>query len=176
LHRPDEGFIILDEIYGVAIKQWVGSASEVPDMGAAVPFLLGAVTVIVLFRSRNRVHPARNIAPAERQQPASWHSHDRRRAPRRVGRPTAVTIVDLGYRVASQRGFVMDRSAVGLRLALSGQVTLGAMIQIRSVGAADDTPWVSAVVRNGRFVGDYFEVGCEFERQPTGAVPLAQFG
>jgi len=107
--------------------------------------------------------------------PKSPSARERRRIARRSGRPTPVLVVDLGFKVSSQRGFVMDRSTGGVRLALPTQVSNGTVIQVRPTNAPEDIPWVSAVVRNGRHIGDYYEVGCEFEKTPQWR-ELAQLG
>lgn len=88
---------------------------------------------------------------------------ERRRSVRRAGMPTPIFVLDQKQGRKARDGFVLDRSSGGVRLAVQKPVPTGTTLQIRPHTAADDTPWVSVIVRNCRELGDYYEIGCQFE-------------
>ena len=105
---------------------------------------------------------------ADWQQLAHVRPDERRRALRRGGLPTSVHVFDpkSGRRSKPLQAFVLDRSAGGIRIAIEKPLSVGQMLQTRPTNAPDEFTWVTVIVRNCREVGDYFEVGCQFEAEP----------
>jgi hypothetical protein len=94
--------------------------------------------------------------------------HDeRRRAIRRTGLPTPVHILEwkANRKAKPAEAYVLDRSTGGLRLAMEKPSAPGTVLAARPGSATPDYEWVKLVVRNCREVGDYFELGCQFESE-----------
>jgi hypothetical protein len=96
---------------------------------------------------------------------------ERRRAVRRTGLPTPIHIIDptvkkkrWGKRGPTD-GYILDRSSGGLRLALQKAPVVGSSFLARPSNAPDDFPWVTVIAKSCREVGDYYEVGCQFESE-----------
>jgi hypothetical protein len=98
---------------------------------------------------------------------ASARADERRRAIRRGGLPTPILIVDpkAGKRAKAMEAYVLDRSTGGLRLALEKPVNVGGTLLAKPGNAPDGFEWVKVLIRNCREVGDYYEVGCQFETE-----------
>ena len=114
-------------------------------------------------------------APASLSERELTRADERRRTMRRGGLPTPIQIADPKDVRKPTEGFVLDRSSGGLRVAVQKPLPTGGRVQVRPQHAPDNTPWVTVIIRNCREVGDYFEVGCQFE----GELPwnlLLQFG
>lgn len=86
---------------------------------------------------------------------------ERRRSPRRSGNPTLVEVSGLGED-EKQPGHVVDRSRVGLRLAVAEPTGEGTILRVRAVNAPEGTPWARVVVRWVKEIEDRWELGCEF--------------
>jgi len=113
--------------------------------------------------------------PATFSEREMTRADERRRTMRRGGLPTPIQIADPKDSRKMAEGFVLDRSSGGLRVAVQKPLPTGGRVQVRPQHAPDNTPWVTVIIRNCREVGDYFEVGCQFE----GDLPwnlLLQFG
>jgi hypothetical protein len=136
-----------------------------------------AVILAFLFFGRRRP-PARFRGPAAQPHtpvgsadwenpPASARADERRRAIRRGGLPTPILIVDpkAGRRAKAMEAYVLDRSTGGLRLALEKPVNVGGTLLAKPGNAPDGFEWVKVLIRNCREVGDYYEVGCQFETE-----------
>lgn len=97
--------------------------------------------------------------------PESARADERRRAIRRGGLPTPILIVDPkgGRRAKPMEAYVLDRSTGGLRLAVEKPVPVGGTLLAKPGNAPDGFEWVKVLIRNCREVGDYYEVGCQFE-------------
>jgi PilZ domain len=136
----------------------------------------GLFVILVCLILRRPRQPAKFRAPVVPAQPpagsADWENplpaaraDERRRAIRRGGLPTPILIVDpkVGRRGKPMEAYVLDRSTGGLRLALEKPVGVGTTLLAKPGNAPDGFEWVKILVRNCREVGDYFEVGCQFE-------------
>jgi hypothetical protein len=133
----------------------------------------GLVTILVfLFLGRRQRLRSPVVLPSEPVALPDWDAlpslarHDeRRRAIRRGGLPTPILVVDSkgGRRAKASEAYVLDRSTGGLRLALEHGFPVGAALLARPGNAPEGFEWVKLVVRNCREVGDYFELGCQFE-------------
>ena len=70
-------------------------------------------------------------------------------------------------------GYVLDRSTGGLRIAVAGRRSPpAAPCRCGRSNAPDTIGFVTVVVRSCRKNGDYYEVGCEFEKTPPWNVLL----
>ena len=103
--------------------------------------------------------------PTDDWLPTQKRSDERRRSVRRLGVPTAVQIGDPKKPKKVIEGYVLDRSSGGLRLAMEKPFATGAALQIRPSNAPPESPWIVIIIRSCREVGDYFEVGCQFQEE-----------
>jgi hypothetical protein len=70
-------------------------------------------------------------------------------------------------------GWVVDRSQGGLRLQLPYGAAIDEVLEIRAVGAPEETPWVEVRVRHCRQLRPtHWALGCEFVRTPPWGVLL----
>jgi len=97
---------------------------------------------------------------------------DRRGAVRREGSPVHVTIASSTFRSGFGDGVILDRSTGGLRIVLAAAIAPGTSMQVRAADAPDNVGFVTVIVRSCRKNGDFFEVGCEFEKTPPWNVLL----
>jgi hypothetical protein len=130
------------------------------------------VILAFLLLGRRRRFRGPVVLPSSPAGSADWEAttlsarHDeRRRSIRRGGLPTPILVVDSkgGKRAKATEAYVLDRSSGGLRLALERAFPTGAALLAKPGNAPEGFEWVKLVVRNCREVGDYFELGCQFE-------------
>jgi hypothetical protein len=157
-----------------SLTQWF---TDVSVADPALWLALGsglAVLLTFLFLGRRGRFDGPVVLPTAPQGSADWESphatarnDERRRAIRRGGLPTPILVLDpkAGRRAKASEAYVLDRSTGGLRLALEKPVNVGSTILAKPGNAPDGFEWVKVVVRNCREVGDYFEVGCQFETE-----------
>jgi hypothetical protein len=163
--------------------------SQLPDW--AIPAIGGGFAVVVLtlgyliFGRRQ---------PPER--PPSWHDgrptlrtyerqiqrnneaprgSDQRSSLRRTGNPVDVQITDAEAKEPATSALVIDRSLRGLCLAVDYPRTVGAIINVRPLSGATTLPWIRLRVKNCRYVGNAYELGCEFLQVPPSSI-LMLFG
>jgi hypothetical protein len=138
----------------------------------------GLVVLLAFILFARRREPPRDFRPIPLPQSpvgsADWDSPDlanrhdeRRRSIRRTGLPTPILIVEAkaGRSGHAVEAYVLDRSSGGLRLALEKSYGVGSVLMARPGNAPEGFPWVKVIVKSCREVGDYFEVGCQFERE-----------
>jgi hypothetical protein len=162
--------------------------------GENLPFLVGGgvavvVLTVVFFTTRNQKVPAPKEPPPSSHIPlgeanplsaekaANWappeQSYgDRRGAVRREGQPVRVLIASPTFRNGVGDGYVLDRSTGGLKIAMQAAVAPGTSLQVRASNAPDTIGFVTVVVRSCRQNGEFYEVGCEFEKTPPWNVLL----
>jgi hypothetical protein len=151
----------------------------------AIPLLVGgcvAIGMMVLFYLLNRPRASRQVAitpvpPEKIEKEIQWappeqRYADRRGAIRREGATVRVTLASSTFRNGVSDGVVIDRSTGGLRIAMTAAVAPGTSMQVRAAHAPDTVGFVTVVVRSCRMTGDYYEVGCEFEKTPPWNVLL----
>jgi hypothetical protein len=102
---------------------------------------------------------------ADQWLPPPKRPDERRRSTRRSGVPTPVQVCDPKKPKRVVDGYVLDRSSGGLRLALAKPFPAGAALQIRPANAPPENPWIVIIVRSCREIGDYFEVGGQFQEE-----------
>jgi hypothetical protein len=69
-------------------------------------------------------------------------------------------------------GYVVDRSAGGIGLALDHSLPLGTIIRVRPSKAPETAPWVEVQVKSCRAEGTEYELGCQFTTLPPFNVML----
>jgi hypothetical protein len=153
--------------------QWLsGLTATDPSLWLALGAGLVVILVFLVLGRRNKrfagpvVLPATPAASPDWEAPHPLARHDeRRRSIRRGGLPTPILVVDSkgAKRAKATEAYVLDRSSGGLRLALERAFPAGSTLLARPGNAPDGFEWVKLVVRNCREVGDYFELGCQFE-------------
>jgi hypothetical protein len=102
-------------------------------------------------------------------------AQDRRTNLRRAGNSVSVFISDADARKEPWQGWVIDRSAGGLCITTEQIIPAGTILSVRSSNASTGIPWVQVEVKNCRFVGKEYELGCQFVKTPPWSV-LLMFG
>lgn len=152
--------------------QWLSEMSATdPSLWLALGAGLVVILVFLILGRRKKfggpvVLPSAHAASADWEAPHPLARHDeRRRSIRRGGLPTPILVVDAkgGKRAKATEAYVLDRSTGGLRLAMERAFPAGSSLLAKPGNAPDGFEWVKLVVRNCREVGDYFELGCQFE-------------
>jgi PilZ domain len=170
----------VEPIFGIgspmqSLTQWfAGLSLGDPAMWLALAAGLTVVLAFLFLGRRSRrsrgpvVLPHALVGSGDWEGPVPSARHDeRRRAIRRGGLPTPILILDpkTGRRAKAVEAYVLDRSTGGLRLALEKPVNAGSTLLAKPGNAPEGFDWVKIVIRNCREVGDYFEVGCQFETE-----------
>jgi hypothetical protein len=91
-------------------------------------------------------------------------SAEKRGTVRRSGNAVPV-LVDEGDGVLV-RGYVVDRSAGGVGVALDHSLALGTIVRVRPSKAPDTAPWVEVQVKSCRAESTEYELGCQFLTLP----------
>lgn len=147
-----------------------GLSTADPALWLAVGVGLAVVLIFLIFGRRSRkggpvVLPSAGGSP-DWESPLPHARHDeRRRSIRRSGLPTPILVVDskAGKRGRAVEAYVLDRSTGGLRVAVEKPVQVGSTMLAKPGNAPEGYEWVKILIRNCREVGDYYEVGCQFE-------------
>ncbi len=164
-------------------------AELVPGLpGQYVPYAVGgavaaAVLTAVFLANRRRTpgfDPSQLVAgtgPVTEDKALHWAPpeqsySDRRGASRREGSPVRVLLSSPTFRNGTNDGYVVDRSTGGLRIALQSAMAPGSTLQVRASNAPSTVAFVTVIVRNCKKNGDFFELGCEFEKTPPWNVLL----
>lgn len=159
-----------------SLTQWFSDFSATdPSMWLALGAGLAVILVFLILgrrRGTNKKFTGPVVLPSAPVPSPDWEGpyplarHDeRRRSIRRGGLPTPILVVDAkgGKRAKPTDAYVLDRSSGGLRLALEKAFPAGSSLLAKPGNAPEGFEWVKLVVRNCREVGDYFELGCQFE-------------
>jgi hypothetical protein len=101
--------------------------------------------------------------------------HERRATPRRRGSLLPVLISNGNTKSAPFEGWVLDRSAEGIRLLVKNAVAEGSRLAVRPLKAPSGFPWLSIEVRNCSSDKGKVHLGCRFLEKPT-IEELQQFG
>ena len=94
-----------------------------------------------------------------------------RRGPPR-GSAVRVVLAAPIFRNGVGEGFVLDRSTGGLRITVATAVEPGTNVQVRAANAPESVEFVGMMVRSCRKNGEFFVLGCEFEKTPPWNVLL----
>lgn len=145
------------------------------DLSLQDPMLWGAigagliVVLCFLFLGRRPKKPLPDVVPANidpnLDPPPVTRREERRQTIRRTGVPSPLIIADANGNVKRWEAFVLDRSSGGLRIGISQGIPVGTILNIRPSNAPESFQWVRIIVRSCREVSDYYELGCQFERE-----------
>ncbi|HEV3235700.1 MAG TPA: PilZ domain-containing protein, partial [Gemmataceae bacterium] len=142
--------------------------------GTGVPVAIGLVAALsTLFMGRlvmRKIAPTAEF-PAQSDPkdsvPLTFKSTEMRAATRRGGNAVAVFIADPQRSDEPRRGWVVDRSAGGLCIALDNPVEAGTVLRIRVCNAPVTVPWAEVEVKSCRKDGNQWEAGCKFVVIPS---------
>jgi hypothetical protein len=156
-----------------------------------IVFAVGAAGVWACVRWGSRTPAARpprrggTTDPGSSRRPAGGsglvavlppgRTEDKRAHPRRTGWRVRVLISDADRQATPLEGVLVNRSRGGLGLTSPRPAEVGAVLSVRSVRAPADTPWARVVVRRCKPKGGHWEIGCQFEDEPSLGL-LTQFG
>jgi hypothetical protein len=99
---------------------------------------------------------------------------ERRDTLRRKGTHVKVVLANADATEELGWSWVIDRSMTGLCLKVDQEVPAGTILSVRPL-KAPETPWLQVEVKNCRPMGEHWEIGCQFLRQPAWSV-LMLFG
>lgn len=169
------------------VSTWVLANLPVVIGGAVAMIVLTAVCIITrqrrlseierLARAAVAASSSGNAAPSAEQKALQWdppeHSYaDRRGAIRREGTLVRVLLAAPNFRNGLGEGFVLDRSTGGLRITVTTPLVPGSTMQVRAANAPETIGFVGVVIRSCRQNGEFYEIGCEFEKTPPWNVLL----
>jgi hypothetical protein len=97
---------------------------------------------------------------------------EKRQAMRRQGGQVALLITDGDGK--THRGWVLDRSATGMRIEVNDALKVGATLRVRPAEASA-VPWTEVEVRSCQAMDKVWALGCQFRRVPPYSV-LMLFG
>jgi hypothetical protein len=89
-------------------------------------------------------------------------THERRSTARRKGNPVSVLLADRADGAEPFQGWVMDRSAGGLRLLVDEAVPAGTLLKVRPTKAHAGFPWVQIKVKSCYPERKSWNLGCQF--------------
>jgi hypothetical protein len=167
---------------------WVMTHLAVVSGGAVAIVVLSAICIVTRQRrltEMDRLTAAATAATSssssgtvvKEEKALEWeppeHSYaDRRGAVRREGAAVRVVLAAPVFRNGVGEGFVLDRSTSGLRITVTTAVAPGTNVHVRAANAPDTIEFVGIVVRSCRKTGEFFVLGCEFEKTPPWNVLL----
>ncbi len=107
--------------------------------------------------------------------PATEGGEERRSSPRRKGNPISVLVSNAGATSEPLQGWVVDRSAGGVRLLVDQSVAPGTVLSVRPSKAHPGYTWVQIQVRSCRPERSSYNLGCMFVQKLNWA-ELQMFG
>ncbi|MBL8793089.1 MAG: PilZ domain-containing protein [Planctomycetia bacterium] len=105
--------------------------------------------------------------------PVSFESDDdlamqeRRSSPRRKGNPVPIVITNANASIDSFQGWVLDRSAGGLRILVDQAAAIGTVLAVRPAKAHGSFPWIQVRVRNCQPERSSWSLGVQFVSKPA---------
>jgi hypothetical protein len=133
-------------------------------VAAAATLILGRLILLKLATPAEL--PAQADAPKVAN-PLTFKSMENRAAVRRGGNAVAVFIADPQKTEEPRRGWVVDRSAGGLCIALDNPADAGTILRVRVCNAPVTVPWAEVEVKSCRKDGNQWEAGCQFVVTPS---------
>ena len=100
--------------------------------------------------------------PRETQKIRPLTTHERRGAPRRKGNPISVYVANGAGNGDPFQGWVVDRSAGGLRLLVDEPLAPGTQLSLRPVKVHASFPWTEVRVKNCFPERKSWSLGCQF--------------
>jgi hypothetical protein len=113
--------------------------------------------------------PAAPLAPPERlaEPPSADPLGEKRSAVRQNGSLLPVLITSSDSAPKPFEGWVLDRSAGGLRLAVMRVISTGTLLSVRPPRAGSTFPWIKVEVRSSTQDNGMTNLGCRFVYQPA---------
>jgi hypothetical protein len=145
--------------------------------GTIVPIAIGLVAasatlilgrLILLKLAEHPKLPVQTDVPrVPNPDPVTFKSMENRAAVRRGGNAVAIFIADPQKTDEPRRGWVVDRSAGGLCIALDNPVDPGTILRVRVCNAPVTVQWAEVEVKSCRKDGNQWEAGCQFVVTPS---------
>jgi hypothetical protein len=154
------------------IEQSERLAAQIEALQQAVRQLQAELNTHLLTLGHHLQRTNRKPLPAPLQ-PLS--THERRSTPRRKGNPVSVAIANGDSTTDAIQGWVVDRSAGGLRLLVDDAMPAGTVLNVRPTKSPPSFPWVQVQVKSCYPERKSWSLGCQFVHK----VPwerLQQFG
>jgi hypothetical protein len=145
----------------------------------AIGFACGCMTTLLVQSAVRRPPRSQPAAPEKSEPPkkpglqelaSMGVAAEKRGTVRRSGNAIPVFVGE-GEGVPV-RGYVVDRSAGGIGLALNHSLPLGTIVRVRPSKAPETAPWVEVQVKSCRAEGTEYELGCQFLTLPPFNVML----
>jgi hypothetical protein len=92
---------------------------------------------------------------------------DRRTSPRRKGNPVPIIITNANSSIDSYQGWVLDRSAGGLRILVDQAAAIGTVLAVRPAKSHGSFPWIQVRVRNCQPERSSWSIGVQFVQKPA---------
>lgn len=102
-------------------------------------------------------------------------TQERRSTPRRKGNPVSVHVVDGTEMDDPFQGWVVDRSAGGMRLLVDEAMPAGTLLKVRPTKAPAGFPWIQVKVKSCYRERKSWNLGCQFVEKLSWE-DLQQFG
>jgi hypothetical protein len=152
----------------------VGSTQLTLWIALAVCVCVGLVSLVFGFRTwrepRLPQEPAADSTPKTSVADPFIHGSqdEKRRTARRKGQPVTVLLTDEDFQISQWEGYVMDRSAGGVRVSSEKPAHVGQFLQIQVARRNKDMPWIKVeIVRSQPHLDGRWELGCKFVHPPT---------
>jgi PilZ domain len=100
-------------------------------------------------------------------QGTSTRQTERRSSPRRKGNPVPILLSNAGVSMDSFQGWVIDRSAGGLRILVDQQVSVGTIMSVRPAKAHGSFPWLEVEIRSCQPERSSYALGVKFVVKPA---------
>lgn len=171
-----------------AVTGWAAANLPVVIGGAVAAVVLTAICILTRQRRLSEIERLARAAAASsaagtgtttksEEKALQWdppdHSYaDRRGSMRREGSLVRVILAAPSFRNGFGEGIVLDRSTGGLRITVATPIEPGTSMQVRAANAPESIDPVGVLVRSCRKTGEFFEIGCEFEKTPPWNVLL----
>jgi hypothetical protein len=134
--------------------------------------VLAAILFLLMARAFVRVRPTRSPTPHQAGTDSGGPFHERRKSPRRGGKPVQVLLSDREAKAWPEEAIVQNRSLGGLCLAVSRQYEAGAILTVRAESAPKSIPWAQIEVKYCYLRDESWLIGCKFVTRPAWNVQL----
>jgi hypothetical protein len=144
-----------------------------PALWLALAAFLAVLLFFVVMGRRKSIHmqamsgsnSEAGMTPATNWNNTFKRLDEKRRSVRRGGVPTPLWVMDPLQPKRPVDAYVLDRSSGGVRIAIQKPLSVGVNMQVRPQNATQDTPWIPVMIRSCKEVGDYYEIGCQFDKE-----------
>lgn len=150
-------------IHGQPAKS--GPTLSPPPAPAAAPARDNKVTPLPASARQDSKPVALPPAPVHEEDDAAFQ--DRRTSPRRKGNPVPILITNASASIDSYQGWVLDRSAGGLRILVDQATPVGTILAVRPAKSHGSFPWIQVRVRNCQPERSSWSLGVQFVHKPA---------